>query len=268
MNAEPERNSFSVIIPVFNRPNGIRYSMRSIIQQSYKDWEMIIVDDASTDETPKVIEEMRLLAPDKIKVITHKVNTERAISFNDGMKLSTKDWICHLDSDDEYMRQYFRRLNWSINRHKNTPLNKFIIRPGENKEYTGYKCYNFGSIVYFDDQNVLHTPYDIPEPGIWPYDKLQPGKLGSGTFVFHRSLLDDPDVGYFPPAGDPFCFADMAGATIDGDRFNSRDCFLGNPWGQDYYLIRRISDKYQSKMLNYYLYVQNNRKSEDVDDPD
>ena len=268
MKIEKEKQSFSIILPVFNRPNGIKYAMRSIINQSYDNWELIVVDDASTDETPKVIEEMRLLKPDKIKVITHAVNSERAVTINDGYRASTKDWICIIASDDEYMRQYFRRLNWSINRHEKTELKKFITRPGENKEYTGYKCYNFGSIIYFDDQNILRVPYDIPEPTNWLPQRLQPGRLGAGQYIFHRSLLEDPDVSYLPEAGDPYEFADMAGADIDGHRFNSRDCFLGNPWGEDYYLIRKIIDKYKSKMLNYYLYVQNNRRSEDVDDPD
>lgn len=85
----------SVIIPTYNREDFICETIQSVLNQTYKDFEIIVIDDGSTDNTKKRLEPYL----SKIKLIDQK-NHERAISRNKGVKNSTGEYIAFLDSDD------------------------------------------------------------------------------------------------------------------------------------------------------------------------
>ncbi len=85
----------SVVIPTYNRGRYIAATINTVLNQTFKDFEIIVVDDGSTDDTRKELEQF---GP-KIQVIT-QLNSERAISRNNGVKNSTGAYIAFLDSDD------------------------------------------------------------------------------------------------------------------------------------------------------------------------
>lgn len=85
----------SVVIPTYNRADYIEETVNSVLNQTYKDFELIVVDDGSTDNTLEILEKYK----NKIKVIAQK-NSERAISRNTGVKNSSGEYIAFLDSDD------------------------------------------------------------------------------------------------------------------------------------------------------------------------
>ncbi len=95
--SEPE---VSVIIPVYNRQQTIRLAIDSVLNQSYKADEIIVVDDGSTDRTNSVIKEYR----NKIKIITLPKNSGVSRSRNEGIKHAGNELIAFLDSDDEWQR--------------------------------------------------------------------------------------------------------------------------------------------------------------------
>lgn len=88
----------SIIIPTHNRAHLISRAIQSVIDQSYTDWELIIVDDGSTDNTEEVLQPF--LKDERIRYII-KENSGAAHSRNVGVDLSTGDYITFLDSDDE-----------------------------------------------------------------------------------------------------------------------------------------------------------------------
>ncbi|WP_298524089.1 glycosyltransferase family A protein [uncultured Christiangramia sp.] len=88
----------SIVIPTYNRSKLIERSINSLKFQTFNDWELIIVDDGSTDNTGEVIEPF--LEDTRIRYI-HKKNTGAAHSRNVGVKNSKYDYISFLDSDDE-----------------------------------------------------------------------------------------------------------------------------------------------------------------------
>ncbi len=88
----------SVIIPTFNRARTIERAMISVFRQTHPALEIIIVDDASTDETPEILEEYE----DKIKIITNPSNRGVSYSRNVGIEAACGDWIAFLDSDDRW----------------------------------------------------------------------------------------------------------------------------------------------------------------------
>ncbi len=88
----------SVVIPTYNREDFISDTINSVLNQTYKDFEIIVVDDGSTDNTKQILERFG----SKIKLIEQE-NSERAISRNNGVKNSSGEYIAFLDSDDVWI---------------------------------------------------------------------------------------------------------------------------------------------------------------------
>ncbi|MGA7723576.1 MAG: glycosyltransferase [Ignavibacteriaceae bacterium] len=89
---------FSVIVPAYNQSEYLRQALDSISAQTYSNWEAIIVNDGSTDETPKVMNEYAQ-KDSRFKCI-HKKNGGTASALNCGIKEAKGDWINWLSSDD------------------------------------------------------------------------------------------------------------------------------------------------------------------------
>lgn len=88
----------SIITPTYNRAILVQQTIRSIQAQTYTDWELILVDDGSTDNTD---EALRPFLADKRIRYFKKSNTGQADSLNTGVAQATGDFIVFLDSDDE-----------------------------------------------------------------------------------------------------------------------------------------------------------------------
>ena len=87
----------SVIIPVYNSSKHLEECIKSVVNQTYKNLEIIIVNDASTDESLSIINSFN---DKRIKVINLDKNLGVAIARNKGIEVSTGSLICFLDSDD------------------------------------------------------------------------------------------------------------------------------------------------------------------------
>lgn len=87
---------FSIIIPTYNRASFIENTVKSALQQDYDKFEVIVVDDGSTDTTEIVIKNIN---NSKIRYY-YKDNAERAAARNFGVKHAKGDYVCFLDSDD------------------------------------------------------------------------------------------------------------------------------------------------------------------------
>ena len=85
----------SIIVPVYNVEQYIRRCIDSILNQSYKNIELIIVDDGSTDSSPQIIKEYI----DKAIIVTQR-NKGLAAARNTGLSHATGDFLCFVDSDD------------------------------------------------------------------------------------------------------------------------------------------------------------------------
>jgi glycosyltransferase involved in cell wall biosynthesis len=104
---------FSIILPTFNRGHMIHLAIKSVLNQTYKDWELIIVDDGSTDKTKDVIEKF-IEKDNRIKYL-HQKNKERSAARNKGIKEANGEWICFLDSDDVYHSSHLHEFHNFIN---------------------------------------------------------------------------------------------------------------------------------------------------------
>lgn len=87
----------SVVMPSYNTGNYIAESIRSVLAQTYSNWELIIVDDCSADDTDTVVAEF---LDSRIKYIKNETNSGAAASRNRALREAKGRWIAFLDSDD------------------------------------------------------------------------------------------------------------------------------------------------------------------------
>jgi len=90
----------SVIIPTYNRSNFLRAAVQSVLNQTFTDFDIVIVDDASEDDTQAVVASF---SDDRIKCIRHPSNRQIAATRNTGMVNSGGEYIAFLDDDDQWL---------------------------------------------------------------------------------------------------------------------------------------------------------------------
>jgi len=98
---------FSIIIPTYNRTSFIKKTIDSVLVQSFNDFEIIIVDDGSTDNTKDIIDTIN----DKRINYFYKENGERGAARNYGIKKAKGKYITFLDSDDLLLSNHFEEAN-------------------------------------------------------------------------------------------------------------------------------------------------------------
>lgn len=169
----------SVIIPTYNRASFLPNAITSILQQTYEDYEVIVIDDGSTDETPRVLKQFE----GKIKVLFQK-NRGASAARNLGIQEADGNYISFLDSDDQWTR---KKLQIQMQRIQEDPDIKIC--------YTDEIWIRNGVRV---NQKKRHRKYDG-----WFIDKMLPLCLISPSSVLiHREIFDT--VGMFDE-GLPVC---------------------------------------------------------------
>lgn len=97
-----EEGLVSIIMPSYNTAPYIKETIQSVLNQTYSHWELLIVDDCSTDNTDEAIESIK---DSRIKYFKNEKNSGAAISRNKALREAKGQWIAYLDSDDLWMPQ-------------------------------------------------------------------------------------------------------------------------------------------------------------------
>ncbi len=119
----------SIIMPLYNSEKFLSSSIESVVKQTYKNWELIIVDDRSTDNSlQKAIEYMK--KDNRIKIIKLQENSGPAIARNTGIEAANGKFIAFLDSDDMWLPD---KLELQLN---------FMRKTNASFSYTAYKKVN------------------------------------------------------------------------------------------------------------------------------
>lgn len=114
----------SVIIPTFNRGHLISRSIKSVLNQTFKDYEIIVVDDGSTDNTEEVVKQLNLK---NLIYVKHKTNKGASAARNTGITISKGDYIAFLDSDDIWLND---KLEKQLNVFKSASLDTAVVHCG------------------------------------------------------------------------------------------------------------------------------------------
>lgn len=127
----------SIIMPAYNAEKYIEYSINSVIEQSYKEWELLIVDDGSKDKTKEIIKVYSEL-DNRIKPLYSKTNSGRpSIAKNKLFEYVNGDYIAFLDSDDLWLK---------------TKLEKQVDAMENNRKYG--LCYTGGFFINENNQKI------------------------------------------------------------------------------------------------------------------
>ncbi|MFO7446248.1 MAG: glycosyltransferase [Ignavibacteriaceae bacterium] len=113
--------SFSIIMANYNRGRYIAQAIESVLLQTFTDWELIIIDDCSTDNSIEVIK--KYLTDNRIKLIRHNENKRYIVSLIEGINNVRSDYFGTLDSDDALLPNAIEVM---YNAHKNNPTAGYI----------------------------------------------------------------------------------------------------------------------------------------------
>lgn len=156
----------SVIMPSYNAEKYIKEAIESVIAQTYKNWELFVIDDGSTDRTAEIA---RSYAEKDSRIILHRNshNMGTAKTRNTGIKLANGEWIATLDSDDMW---HLEKLEIQL---------KKAAKTGSLSLYTSYSLFCEG----------FRQEYTVPEK-IDYSSLLTENVIGCSTVMMNRSILE------------------------------------------------------------------------------
>ncbi len=156
----------SIVMPSYNTAQYIAKSIQSVINQTYHNWELIIVDDCSTDDTDAVVAD---ISDTRIRYLKNEKNSGAAVSRNYALREAKGRWIAFLDSDDLWMPE---KLEKQIN---------FMEKNGYSFSYTNYE-----EIDVNGNKTGVHVtgPKRITKTGMFNY--CWPGCL---TVMYDRNVV-------------------------------------------------------------------------------
>ena len=160
---------FSIIISTKNRAQLISIPITSILNQTFKDFELIIVDNASNDNTEEVISSFK---DDRITYLRNEVDKERCFARNRGINASKGEYICFLDSDDAYLENHLQTIYEEI--HQNKLVGLYFTN--------AYETYNFS------DKKERVCP-DLEQYNLFHY--ILTYTFNPARVAVHRSILTE-----------------------------------------------------------------------------
>ncbi len=102
--------TISVVVPLFDKESHVRRTIDSVLAQTVSDWEMVVVDDGSTDGGPAIVESYR----DRRIRVFHQENAGPGAARNRGIREARGEWIAPLDADDTFAATWMERmLDWA-----------------------------------------------------------------------------------------------------------------------------------------------------------
>ena len=135
----------SIIVPIFNAQNYLDETIQTVLNQTYSNWELLLIDDGSTDESAKICQQY--LKEDARILYFYKVNGGQASARNLGIKNSSGEWLAMLDSDDLWHPEKLNRQITAINENDKIEYcftNTSAFKDSIQNEIENYDKYAFG----------------------------------------------------------------------------------------------------------------------------
>ena len=134
---------FSVVIPLYNKEGYILNTINSVLAQTYIDFELIIINDRSTDTSLEIAENIE---DSRIQIIQHSVNKGLSASRNTGIKNAKSEYIAFLDADDLWKPTFLEKIDLLITDYPEASLfaSKYEVLLKNGKRITHhFKINNF-----------------------------------------------------------------------------------------------------------------------------
>lgn len=234
---KPYTPFFSVIIPTYNRQRLFEIALKSVLNQTYRDFEVIVVDDGSTDQTSEVI---RNLVDTRIKYL-YQENQGVSHARNRGLEISNGKFMAFLDSDDRWVPQKLERVNEATNQHPHIS----IFHTDE---------------IWYKGGRLLNQKKKHKKPSGYVYLQALPlCCIGMSTAVVKREVFEK--IGLFDeslPACEDYDFWLRATHSFEVKLINEnltikdggRTDQLSSQWGLDKHRIKALEKMLCSNSLN------------------
>lgn len=111
----------SIVMPAYNAASTIRSSIESIQAQTVKDWELIVIDDGSKDDTVSILKELAA-GDERIRFFQNEINSGASYTRNRAVAMAQGEWIAFLDSDDRWQPQKLEKQIALANEHPDMQL--------------------------------------------------------------------------------------------------------------------------------------------------
>lgn len=198
MSQKPSAPFFSIVIPTYNRAQAVVKAVKSVLAQTYTNFEVLIVDDGSTDNTATAVK--ALLTQDKRVVYIYQKNQERSAARNNGVTHAKGKFICFLDSDDAFLPNHLTELNKTIAKHNNAIALYHVngeLKSGESttpitfpKHVTGENVVEYVLIKAIIPTSFVCIAKEILEKHLFNIDLY----VGEDRELWSRMVVDYPII--------------------------------------------------------------------------
>lgn len=156
-----EKDLISIIVPVYNVEKYLEKCIQSVLKQTYKKFEVIFINDGSTDNSLDILKKYREI--DERIIIINKVNAGTGAARNDGLDRAKGEFISFLDSDDWYEQDYLEKLykNLKTNNSDVAICNLKVVYENE-KKVKNLNIYSFQKINLKEEPKKLLRILEMP----------------------------------------------------------------------------------------------------------
>jgi len=159
MNSYPV--SVSVVVPCYNCEKFLRAAIESVLGQSFQDFELILIDDGSTDKTPDILREFSEKDP-RVRVLKNEVNRGICVALNKGLDAARGEFICRMDADDIAEPDRLEKQTSFMRAHPGTVVcGSHPILINEQGQETGRRCYDHDPVT-IKKNRFLRSPFAHP----------------------------------------------------------------------------------------------------------
>ena len=177
----------SVIVPVYNAEKYLKRCLDALRQQTFSDIEIICINDGSTDDSQKILDEY--IARDKRFIVINKKNSGVSAARNDGIKRACGEYIHFMDADDFIDSDYYERM---VDMAQNTGADMVCSGLLTNTKYARdikYKsCFTVRGIY-----NKLRRTYALTDGYVWRY-LFKTEFIRKNKLVFNTKMISQEDV--------------------------------------------------------------------------
>lgn len=172
-----EKEKVSIIIPTYNRADCIEQSIRSVLEQTYRKFEVLIVDDGSSDNTQDIVNS---IGDERIRYIKMPENKGASAARNEGIRRAACQYIAFQDSDDRWKTDKLEKQ-----------MQALVDNPQAGLVYCAYECQRFDgdTAIVPDAQMPLHD-----KQGDIYHKLLCRNTIGAPTVLARRECFDKAGV--------------------------------------------------------------------------
>jgi len=232
------QTAVSICIPVYNRKDKIINCVNSALNQNYDNFEIILVDNCSTDGTLEAVKE---ISDKRLKIVKNETNIGAGGNWNESLKQANHDLLLMLHSDDELMPNFVSKAVKFYEEHNK----KYPIVVGRGYYTKGKASWSLPNMVkegsYEAGNEALHTILkNIPHPSVFLAEKKCYEEAGYyNTGKYKENLAEE----IFPRLFSRFGFLFL---REDAIKIGSDEDQIGNiSWTKDYFIHRYAEIKFQ-----------------------